>query len=160
MKNLGDHYNNHSVYINRPRKVVSNCTSGNAFDSSGRETGKRRSITGTTSNKVLSVSRRADRVTMRFRLAINVLKPRLPAMWRILVINHARSWHVRRVNRVINIPSLSLICSMWRWRSTYYSRAFELEGSNLPRNLASSKKINLDEDIFPSTISLSSTTRK
>lgn len=104
MKNLGDHYNNHPVYINR--KVVSNCTSGNAFDSSGRETGKRRSITGTTSNKVLSVSRRADRVTMRFRLAINVLKPRLPAMWRILVINHARSWHVRRVNRVINIPSL------------------------------------------------------
>lgn len=104
MKNLGDHYNNHPVYINR--KVVSNCTSGNAFDSSGREMGKRRSITGTTSNKVLSVSRRADRVTMRFRLAINVLKPRLPAMWRILVINHARSWHVRRVNRVINIPSL------------------------------------------------------
>lgn len=104
MKNLGDHYNNHPVYINR--KVASNYTSGNAFDSSGRETGKRRSITGTTSNKVLSVSRRADRVTMRFRLAINVLKPRLPAMWRILVINHARSWHVRRVNRVINIPSL------------------------------------------------------
>lgn len=104
MKNLGDHYNNHPVYINR--KVASNCTSGNAFDWSGRETGKRRSITGTTSNKVLSVSRRADRVTMRFRLAINVLKPRLPAMWRILVINHARSWHVRRVNRVINIPSL------------------------------------------------------
>lgn len=106
MKNLGDHYNNHPVYSFINRKIASNCTSGNAFDSSERETGKRRSITGTTSNKVLSVSRRADRVTMRFRLAINVLKPRLPAMWRILVINHARSWHVRRVNRVINIPSL------------------------------------------------------
>lgn len=32
MKNLGDHYNNHPVYINRPRKVASICTSGNAFD--------------------------------------------------------------------------------------------------------------------------------
>ena len=30
MKNLGDHYKNHPVYINR--KVASNCTSGNAFD--------------------------------------------------------------------------------------------------------------------------------